>query len=128
MAGFAFALQLALNNNLGRNARVISAGHPQRVVAQHAVVARERIHDGLIERVAHVQRARDIGGRELNRKRRLGRIQCGVVLSALLPHRSPVAFNRGRFKRLVQAVKPRCGGEHLGGVKIGRGGRGRCRG
>ena len=66
MAGFAFTGELALDHDLRGNAGVVGAGHPQRVLAQHAVVARERVHDGLVKSVAHVQRARHVGRRQLN--------------------------------------------------------------
>jgi hypothetical protein len=33
------------------------------------VVARQAVHDGLVERMAHVQRARHVGWGQLNRKR-----------------------------------------------------------
>src|SRR2546427_279313 len=50
-AGDALLLQLALHHDLGGDARVVGAGHPDRVVALHAVVAREAVHDGLVERM-----------------------------------------------------------------------------
>jgi hypothetical protein len=43
---------------------VVGARLPQRVVAAHAVVARQRVHDGLVEAVAHVQRAGDVRRRQ----------------------------------------------------------------
>jgi hypothetical protein len=54
----ALLLQLALDDDLRGDARMVGARHPQRVEAAHAVVARQRVHDGLVERMAHVQRAR----------------------------------------------------------------------
>ncbi len=59
----ALLLQLALHHDLRGDAGMVGARQPQRVEATHAVVARERIHDRVVEAVAHVQRARHIGRR-----------------------------------------------------------------
>ena len=98
VAGFAFTGELALDHDLRGNAGVVGAGHPQRVFAQHAVVARERVHDGLVERMAHVQRARHIGRRQLNGKRSFAGVQRRLVHAALLPGRAPVRFQCGGLK------------------------------
>src|ERR1700694_856250 len=50
-----FALQLTRDYHLRRDARMIGAGLPKRVVAAHAMESRQRVHDGLIESVPHVQ-------------------------------------------------------------------------
>jgi hypothetical protein len=94
-AGF---LQLALDDDLRGDAGMIGARHPQRVEAAHAVVARQRVHDGLVERVAHVQRAGHVRRRQLDGKRRPGRIQGGAVGAALLPQRAPMGFDGGGFE------------------------------
>ena len=52
--------QLTLNHNLCGNPCVVSTGNPCRVLATHTRMAHTRIHHRLIERVSHVQRARDI--------------------------------------------------------------------
>ena len=62
----ALGLKLALNDHLCGDPRVIGAYLPQRVMSAHTVVANEGIHDGLLEAVPHVQRARDIGWRDRN--------------------------------------------------------------
>jgi hypothetical protein len=66
VAADALGLQLALHHNLRGNARVVGAGHPHRVEPGHAVVAGQAVHDGLVEGMAHVQRARHIGRRQLD--------------------------------------------------------------
>ena len=114
VAGFAFTGELALDHDLRGNARVVGAGHPQRVLAQHAVVARERVHDGLVERVAHVQRARHVGRRQLNGERGFLGVQRRLVHAALLPGRAPVRFQRGGLKRFGQGLQT--------GLLDGRGG------
>ena len=55
--------QLTLDHHLRRDARVVGAGLPQYVLALHARVTREDVLQRIVERVAHVQRARDIGRR-----------------------------------------------------------------
>lgn len=62
MARNLLGIELALDHDLGGDAGVVGAGHEYGVVAQHAVVAHQAIHDGLVEGMAHVQGARDVGG------------------------------------------------------------------
>jgi hypothetical protein len=57
-------IELALDDDLGGDAGVVGARLPQRVVAAHAVVARQRVHERLVEAVAHVQRAGDVRRRQ----------------------------------------------------------------
>jgi len=94
----AFFLQLALHHDLCGDAGVVGAGDPQGVVALHAVVARQRVHDGLVEGVAHVQGAGHIGWRQLDAKRGLGRVQRGFVQAALLPLRAVQGLDGARFE------------------------------
>ena len=60
----AFCIQLALHHDLGGDAGVVGARLPQGVLALHAVVADQGIHQGVLEGVAHVQRAGDVGRRQ----------------------------------------------------------------
>jgi len=60
----ALRVELALDHDLRRDAGVVGAGLPQRVVARHPVIAGERVHQGVLEGVAHVQRAGDVGRRQ----------------------------------------------------------------
>ncbi len=59
--GGAFGIQQALDDHLCRDARVVHSRLPERAIPGHALVARQRVHDRVLERVAHVQRARDVG-------------------------------------------------------------------
>ena len=63
--------ELLLDDDLRGDAGVIGADLPQRVVAEHAVLANQRVHHRLLERVAHVQGAGDVRRRKLDRKRGL---------------------------------------------------------
>ena len=59
----ALRIELALDHDLCGDARVVGTRLPQGVIALHAVVARERVHQRLVEAVPHMQRAGDIGRR-----------------------------------------------------------------
>ena len=64
LAGCAFGGQLALDHHLGGDAGVIGARKPERAIAAHAPPAGEDIHLRLVEHVAHVQAAGDVGRRQ----------------------------------------------------------------
>ena len=94
----ALALQLALHHNLRGNAGVVGAGNPCGVETHHAVIAREAVHDGLVERMAHVQGACHIGGWQLDGE--IGRVSFGRLaapmtgnaITAFFPFGAPVGF------------------------------------
>ena len=52
-----------LHHRLRRNAGVVGAGHPERIVARHAVPARQQILHDVVHGVPHVERARHVGQR-----------------------------------------------------------------
>ena len=56
--------QLALDHVLGGDPGVVGAGHPEHVVALHAPVAAEDVLEGVVEGMAHVQDAGDVGRRD----------------------------------------------------------------
>ena len=64
LAGQSLRVDLTLDHHLGRDARVIGARLPERRAPVHAVVADQRVHDRVLERVAHVQGAGHVGGRD----------------------------------------------------------------
>ena len=53
-------IELSLHDNLCGNARMVGARQPEGVVAPHAMPSSEAVHEGLIEGMPHVKRARDI--------------------------------------------------------------------
>jgi hypothetical protein len=63
-AGLAFGGELALDHHLRGDAGVVGAGNPEAGVSGHAVPAGEDVHLRLVEHVAHVQAAGDVGRRE----------------------------------------------------------------
>ena len=62
-AGPALGVELTLHQHLGGDAGVVGAHLPQGAVAEHAVVADQRVHQRVLEGVAHVQAAGDVGRR-----------------------------------------------------------------
>ena len=111
VAAEALLLQLALDHDLRRDAGVVGARHPQRVVAPHAVVARQAVHDGLVERMAHVQRAGHVRRRQLDRERGLGRVERAARRRRCAPTAAPsVASMAAGSKDLASSVMT-CGRE-----------------
>ena len=109
MSRLVLGLQLPLHDDLGGDACVVGSDHPVRVVALHPVVANERVHQGLLEGVPHVERPRYIGRRQLNTVgwRRCGR-RCGGGLRLKQPARFPdwvpAGFDGGRLKTLGERI------------------------
>ncbi len=90
---------------------MIGAWNPSGVEAHHAVVACEAVHDGLVEGMAHVQRACHIGGWQLDGKagrvcmwRLAASVPC-YAIATFFPLWAPMGFKCGRLKRLGQALK-----------------------
>ena len=52
--------ELALDHHLRRDACVVRTHLPERVASAHALIANQRIHERVLERMAHVQAAGDI--------------------------------------------------------------------
>ena len=61
LAAGAFLGKLALDHHLGGDAGVVGAGEPEGAAAGHATPAGEDVHLRLVEHVAHVQAAGDVG-------------------------------------------------------------------
>ena len=124
VARLALGGQLALDDDLRGDAGVVAAHHPVGVLAQHPVVADERVHQGLLERMAHVQRAGDVGRRQLDAvggvAGRLGGCRAGGVgtrgrpvgeVAARFPQGIPARLDGRRLETLGQLV--------LGGIRRG---------
>ena len=95
----ALRVELTFDDDLRRNPGVVGSRLPQRVVAAHAVVARQRIHDRLVEAMAHVQRSGDVGRRQQQAESLIvGGVEAGGKVALGLPFRVPATFNVGRLK------------------------------
>ncbi len=94
--------QLALDHHLRGDPRVVGAGLPEHVLAVHAVVATEDVLQGVVERVAHVQGAGDVGRRNDDAKglgaRPLG--AAGAKGALRFPALGDALFDDGGFERL----------------------------
>ncbi len=77
--------QLALDHVLGRDAGVVHAGQPQRLVTLHAAAANQGVHERVLERVAHVQLAGDVRRWDHDAKGRLVARRVGGEVATLDP-------------------------------------------
>ena len=89
--------QLPFDHHLGRDAGVIGAGLPQHVAAAHALEAAENVLQRVVERVAHMQRARHVRRRDHDGERRgvFPFRAAGLERAALLPDPGHAAFDIG---------------------------------
>jgi hypothetical protein len=100
VAGPAFRGQAALDHHLGGDAGVVGAALPERRVAAHAPVADQRVHQRVLEGVAHVQRAGHVRRRQQDAVGRGGRVPDREA-AALLPAPVKVLLDRVRVEALV---------------------------
>ncbi len=97
-------VELAFDHDLRGNACMVGTGQPQGVRAAHAVIARQAVHDGLVEGVTHVQRAGDVGRRQLDGEVLAPGFERRLGIAALFPFRPPVRFDGLRLEALGQCV------------------------
>ena len=100
----ALLAQRALDLRLRRDAGVIAARDPDRVVALHAVVADQDVLQRVVERMAHVQLARDIRRRDDHAVRLLALVDLRVEELILLPELIPLLLKRLRVINLRDVV------------------------
>jgi len=87
-------------DDLGGDAGMVGARQPERVEAAHPVVAGQRVHDRLVERMAHVQDAGHVRRWQLDRERRTACFGSGGEVAAALPFRAPERFDATRVEAL----------------------------
>ena len=89
--------QLPLDHHLGRDAGMVGAGLPQHVAAAHALEAAENVLQRVVQRVAHMQRARHVRRRDHDGERRgvFSFRAAGLERAALLPDPGHAAFDIG---------------------------------
>ena len=83
--GLAVDGELLLHHALGGDARVVHAGQPQHLVALHALAPGQRVHQRVVERVAHVQAAGHVRRRQHDRIRRLAAGRVGLEVAGVDP-------------------------------------------
>ncbi len=109
VARLALGLQLTLDNHLGGDAGMVRARLPEGLVAAHAVVADQRIHEAVVEAMAHVQAAGDVRRRDHDAVG-TGAIGCGLCAgiepwrepAGVLPALVPLGFDAVGVVGLVQ--------------------------
>ena len=85
VAAHLLGVQLAFHHDLGGDAGVVGARLPQGVVAAHAVVAGQGVHEAVLEGVAHVQGAGDVGRRQQDAVEGLVLLPAHAVVAGALP-------------------------------------------
>ena len=101
VAAFAalFGHQFLFDLQLGRDTGVVLTGLPQGVEPAHPVPTHQDVHDRVVERVTHVQRAGDVRRGQHDRKRLIARRVCaGLECAGLFPCRVQACFGLGGVK------------------------------
>ena len=98
-------LELGLHLGLGGNARVVHARQPQHLVALHALAAHQGIHQGVVERVTHVQLTGHVRRRQHDRVRGFVRGRIRREVTGVHPAFVQVAFVGAGLPRLGQFVR-----------------------
>ena len=83
---------------------MVGSWNPQGIVARHAGMTHQAIHDGLVKGVTHMQGAGHIGWWQLNRKIVFALIHAGISNASAFPLWSPVSFDWGGFIGFGQFV------------------------
>ncbi len=90
-------LQLAFDDHLRGNARMVGAHHPQRILAAQPLVTDHDVLQRIVERMADMQAAGDVGRRIDDRVRlRIGAF--GAEEAFLFPMRVPARLDCGRVE------------------------------
>ena len=102
-------LELTFDDDLRRDARVIGPDDPVGVEPPHAVIADQHVHQRLLERVTHVQRAGHVGRRQLDAVSvaLLVFVRAMTKVTARLPDRIPVRLDRMRLEALGERRRRR---------------------
>ena len=88
----AFPGELFFHHVLGRDSGVVGSGQPEHVEPVHAFIPGENILKGVVQGVAHVERAGHVRGRDDDGKRRAGGIFIGPEQVLLFPEGIPFIF------------------------------------
>ena len=97
--GRPLAGELLLDHVLGRDRGVIVAGQEQHLLPVHAPEARDQVVDRGLQRVAHVELARDVGRRKAHREFRLIAVRVRHEQCVRLPARVPAGLDSQWIER-----------------------------
>ena len=98
--------QVSLDHHLRRDARMVGADHPARVLALQPRVADQDVLQCVVERVADVERAGDVG-RRVDDRPRFSAGALGAEQAVRFPMRVPARFDRGGVESLGQLAHAR---------------------
>ena len=93
VAGQAFLCQVLLHDVLRRDARVVRPGEPEDAVSLHAFRPAQDVLKGVVEGVPHVERPRDVRGRDHNGKGLFGGVGLRIEQPLLQPERIPLLLD-----------------------------------
>jgi hypothetical protein len=88
--------QLPLDHVLGGDPGVVGTGQPQGGAPPHPLAPDGGVDERVLEGVAHVERAGDVGRRYDDAERLAVRVDLGAEGARLLPRRIPARLGRGR--------------------------------
>ena len=97
-------LQHRLDLGLRCDTRVVHTRQPQHLVALHALTSHQRIHQGVVQCVAHVQLTRHIRWGQHNRVSRLGARRISLEITGVYPALVQVRLHVSRVPRLGQLI------------------------
>ena len=98
MAVFAFLRKILLDRVLHRDARVIGAGQPERVVPLHPARAHDNIVQSDVERVTEMELTGDVGRRNYDREDRARTSRVGLEVAEVNPALKPVLLRDFRVE------------------------------
>ena len=116
-AGDALLREVALDHHLGGDAGMIGADHPERILPLQARVADQDILQRIVERVADMERAGDVGRRDDDGEG-LRRVARGAELAGGFPMRVPAGFDGGGIESLVDGHIASGFRESLAGMRV----------
>src|SRR5205814_8660011 len=97
-AGLACSVRLPLDNDLCCDTGIVGADQPIGIETTHTVISDQSVHEGLLERVSHVQGAGDVWRGQLDAVGLFLRIGRMPEVAARLPKGIPAPLDLVRIK------------------------------
>ena len=89
-----FLAQVLFHLDLGGNTRVVGAGHPQRFITLHTLGTNKDVLQGFVKRMAHVQLAGYVRGRNNDGIGFLVRVDLGMEKAGVVPEAVQLVLDR----------------------------------